>query len=1203
MSGWVHNEFLRDPEQNYEPLFAYPFDYETAKAAPIAEKGLVTQIFFEEVFADTAQNQNWLHYGLDFNVDVGTKVFAAANGTVVKAELIEDFGNTVVVQHDNGYYTVYGHLQSIDVQVGDSVSDENGLRQIGTSGGMTEHDMGSKKPHLHFAVRNAAYPGVWTESLNPAKYLDGYAATDAHECVKQLIVDEGIRDAEEIVTRCGSGFGGTGGDLIGGCAEFADVPTGYIYCPDIEFAVDNGWVNSPSAQNNSNFNLGEITRAEFLKIAMEAADFEIGGAGGTPYRTGYVTGKHFVMYDFNDISEVGLPVGTEFQLLQRDKDGHNLGEYDFLIKVTSTGQIGYLDDNAKSRNMYELKPSCFPDVDRHWAEPYVCIAEQKGYVSGNGLFRPDENIVFIEALKIAMEVFPIGTCWEEAGDEWFDKYLRAAYSTSIDVRPLSEVVKRGFGIHLLRQVFDKSEMLQRCYSTGEIYGGWFVGKYWKDDEIVYQLIKAEYLNNQNNIYYPWGEVPFPFRTLHTENGGNTISYEDPILVEFYWENGVRKRKDGTCKIGYTEFIANLNKDDYKPDYGLPCLPEDTVRFEEFENTYVLYTHGTKFYSHNRYGYFISVAEAIDKFDAANDREQVNGVDVGLEYRENFVFSPVLGTYIWYGADKDLIWDDNSVTAYYQPSAVSKGKIWIVSEDILYKLDSDLHDTAQERDSLRFNCDIYGGDACLEDRVVRYLGYPTADRKDATSFNYPSKTDPGGDYQDFIAGQIYHKTKGTGDHGAFYVPGLIAKSYTDDTGGSGQGHGWPIADPVYVEESNALIQEFNNGRIFLVAHKQEDGSVIHVVLHEYDWEWDPEAYWEGFEDQFIENEIYGLAASFAAITVGVGANKSKFLSAIVDNVIQRAGKSIALKNAARYIPLAGWGLTAISTAFIAYEVKDFHKACNPENKNEYAPHYYCGRRDAIMALGAIGFGIDSASTKILGKLSGLSDAARQSKKRLYNLIGENDDLRYKNFRKLIDKEDKILTNDFLEKAAKLDDISLKRILDLDEDSFTRLLSDKALRDRILGEGNIPFYQKAAVSKVTDSDIPNTRWVEKDYDPLPFPNNSNVVRLKIDEPTGLQDEFVRFHGDSNQVRPFILKRQDIPYDGTGKVDIQKLKDDFAIPKDNEITSASRYLPQKGDVLSEGAIEQGNPSLLQYVIEEPLSIDTNRFEIDSALSWLIP
>jgi hypothetical protein len=82
-------------------------------------------------------------------------------------------------------------------------------------------------------------------------------------------------------------------------------------------------------------------------------------------------------------------------------------------------------------------------------------------------------------------------------------------------------------------------------------------------------------------------------------------------------------------------------------------------------------------------------------------------------------------------------------------------------------------------------------------------------------------------------------------------------------------------------------------------------------------------------------------------------------------------------------------------------------------------------------------------------------------------------------------------------------------------------------RLADSQEFPFYKNMNVTKVVDDATANQKWVTKGYDPLPFPESSNVVKLKISEPTGLNNEFVRFHGEDNKVRPFILREKDIPY----------------------------------------------------------------------------
>ncbi|MCA0972290.1 peptidoglycan DD-metalloendopeptidase family protein [Halobacillus litoralis] len=98
------------------------------------------------------------HNGIDI-AGVGNRTIRAAdNGTVVTAEYQSGFGNKVVIDHNNGYRTVYAHLSSIDVQVGQSVKKGSSLGLMGTTGNSTG-------VHLHFEVHQN---GV---IKNPMDYL------------------------------------------------------------------------------------------------------------------------------------------------------------------------------------------------------------------------------------------------------------------------------------------------------------------------------------------------------------------------------------------------------------------------------------------------------------------------------------------------------------------------------------------------------------------------------------------------------------------------------------------------------------------------------------------------------------------------------------------------------------------------------------------------------------------------------------------------------------------------------------------------------------------------------------------------------------------------------------------------------------------------------------------------------------------------
>lgn len=95
------------------------------------------------------------HYGVDFRGAVGTAIRAARAGTVVTVvggchptnswTCGGGFGNYVVVAHDGGYATLYAHLSTISVGVGESVAQGQVIGAVGNSGR-------SYGPHLHFEL-------------------------------------------------------------------------------------------------------------------------------------------------------------------------------------------------------------------------------------------------------------------------------------------------------------------------------------------------------------------------------------------------------------------------------------------------------------------------------------------------------------------------------------------------------------------------------------------------------------------------------------------------------------------------------------------------------------------------------------------------------------------------------------------------------------------------------------------------------------------------------------------------------------------------------------------------------------------------------------------------------------------------------------------------------------------------------------------
>ena len=99
-----------------------------------------------------------LHTGLDFPVDVGTPIAAAAGGVVQTAETHPAYGRMVEIDHGNGLVTRYAHASRLLVQPGDLIKRGQVIAEVGNTGRSTG-------PHLHFEVLVEGVP------QNPAKFL------------------------------------------------------------------------------------------------------------------------------------------------------------------------------------------------------------------------------------------------------------------------------------------------------------------------------------------------------------------------------------------------------------------------------------------------------------------------------------------------------------------------------------------------------------------------------------------------------------------------------------------------------------------------------------------------------------------------------------------------------------------------------------------------------------------------------------------------------------------------------------------------------------------------------------------------------------------------------------------------------------------------------------------------------------------------
>jgi len=88
----------------------------------------------------------------------GSRIFAANNGTVQTASYSWSYGNYVLINHNNGFYTLYAHMSRLAVSTGQVVGKGDVIGYLGSSGTATG-------PHLHYEVWHGAY---WSgTTVNP----------------------------------------------------------------------------------------------------------------------------------------------------------------------------------------------------------------------------------------------------------------------------------------------------------------------------------------------------------------------------------------------------------------------------------------------------------------------------------------------------------------------------------------------------------------------------------------------------------------------------------------------------------------------------------------------------------------------------------------------------------------------------------------------------------------------------------------------------------------------------------------------------------------------------------------------------------------------------------------------------------------------------------------------------------------------------
>lgn len=128
---------------------------------PFQREYPITQRYGETVPGVTYNNAP--HTGIDYACPEGTEILASAAGVVMFAEFDQyGYGNTVIIQHNDGKATLYAHLKRIAVVLREKVEQGDVIGWSGNTGNATG-------PHLHFEARSVWYD--YKSHRNPITFL------------------------------------------------------------------------------------------------------------------------------------------------------------------------------------------------------------------------------------------------------------------------------------------------------------------------------------------------------------------------------------------------------------------------------------------------------------------------------------------------------------------------------------------------------------------------------------------------------------------------------------------------------------------------------------------------------------------------------------------------------------------------------------------------------------------------------------------------------------------------------------------------------------------------------------------------------------------------------------------------------------------------------------------------------------------------
>ena len=147
VTGTATDEYFEDkPFQAYKGLLKMPV------------KGKIVSLFGK--FKNTRYDVLNFRSGIEIQTERGEPIQAVYRGKILYADWFKGYGNMIIIDHGNSYYTVYAHIEEVFKTAGDVVESGEVMATVGDTGSMTG-------PKLYFEVRHHGKP------LDPMQWLKG----------------------------------------------------------------------------------------------------------------------------------------------------------------------------------------------------------------------------------------------------------------------------------------------------------------------------------------------------------------------------------------------------------------------------------------------------------------------------------------------------------------------------------------------------------------------------------------------------------------------------------------------------------------------------------------------------------------------------------------------------------------------------------------------------------------------------------------------------------------------------------------------------------------------------------------------------------------------------------------------------------------------------------------------------------------------